>query len=55
MPLPNWAIITGACILPNVGGWVGGLITRSNIKSWYEGNNMAIWSILMFDMHTFYI
>lgn len=29
--------IAGAVILPNIGGWAGGIITSKNIKSWYEG------------------
>lgn len=29
--------IAGAVILPNLGGWAGGIITKNNIKSWYEG------------------
>lgn len=29
--------MAGAIILPNIGGWVGGIITKNNIKSWYEG------------------
>jgi translocator protein len=29
--------ITGAVILPNIGGWVGGFITQKSIKNWYEG------------------
>ena len=35
--VPQWAIIGGACILPHIGGVAGGLITRSQIKTWYEG------------------
>lgn len=26
-----------AIVLPNIGGWAGGIITKNNIKSWYEG------------------
>ena len=29
--------IAGAVILPNLGGFAGGIITKNNIKSWYEG------------------
>ncbi|CAO1300924.1 unnamed protein product [Diamesa tonsa] len=29
--------IAAAVILPNIGGWAGGLITRSSLKPWYEG------------------
>ncbi|CRK96219.1 CLUMA_CG009646, isoform A [Clunio marinus] len=29
--------IAAAVILPNAGGWVNGVITKKNIKSWYEG------------------
>lgn len=32
-----WAKIAFAAVLPNVGGWVGGIITKNNIKGWYEG------------------
>lgn len=31
--------IAAAVILPNVGGWMGGLITQQNIKPWYESLN----------------
>jgi hypothetical protein len=31
----NYGMI-GAMILPNVGGWLGGIITSKNIKPWYE-------------------
>ncbi len=26
----------GLSVFPNVGGWAGSLVTRTNIKSWYE-------------------
>lgn len=26
-----------AMVLPNIGGWAGGIITSKNIKPWYEG------------------
>lgn len=29
--------IAAAVILPNLGGWAGGVITKKNIKSWFEG------------------
>ena len=32
----TWVIIGGSVLLPNVGGWIGGFITRSNIKDWFE-------------------
>ena len=31
----NWPAI-GASILPNVGGWAGGIITGHNVKTWYK-------------------
>lgn len=31
-----WGKIVFASVLPNVGGWAGGLITKTNIKGWYE-------------------
>lgn len=31
--------IAAAVILPNVGGWAGGIITQQNIKPWYESLN----------------
>ena len=31
----EWSAVA-ACILPNVGGIVGGLITRKNIPIWYK-------------------
>jgi len=30
----NWPMLT-ATVCPNIGGWIGGYITRKNI-SWYE-------------------
>ena len=27
---------TAACLLPHLGGILGGFITRKNIKNWYE-------------------
>ena len=34
MPIP-WGVV-GACVLPNVGGWLGGLVTAPAVKSWYK-------------------
>lgn len=31
----NYLKIAGAVILPNIGGWLGSIITRANIKPWY--------------------
>lgn len=31
--------LAAAVILPNVGGWAGGLITRNNLKPWYASLN----------------
>lgn len=28
--------VTAAVLAPNIGGWVSGIITKPNIKSWYE-------------------
>lgn len=36
-----WSAVA-ATVLPNVGGWAGGLITRPNIK-WYETLNRPSW------------
>ncbi|CAG5127035.1 unnamed protein product [Candidula unifasciata] len=30
-------------LLPNLGGFVGGFITRRNIKTWYEGLKLPSW------------
>jgi benzodiazapine receptor len=38
----NYGMI-GAMILPNVGGWLGGIITSKNIKPWYENLNKPSW------------
>lgn len=35
MPQP-WVIIGGSVLLPNVGGMLGGFITRSQIKDWFD-------------------
>lgn len=35
--------IAGAVILPNIGGWVGGIITKRNIESWYTGLKKPSW------------
>lgn len=32
----TWVIIGGSVLLPNVGGFLGGFITRSQIKDWYD-------------------
>lgn len=37
-------IAAGAIILPNIGGWAGGFITKSNIKPWYEGLKAPAWA-----------
>lgn len=29
--------IAGAVVLPNIGGILGGIITKNNIKTWFEG------------------
>lgn len=29
--------VAAAVILPNLGGWVNGIITKDNIKTWFEG------------------
>ncbi|XP_029200803.2 translocator protein-like [Acropora muricata] len=39
----TWIIIGGSVLLPNVGGFMGGFITRSQIKGWYEGLNKPSW------------
>lgn len=33
----------GATILPNLGGWAGGLITAKNINPWYESLRKPDW------------
>jgi benzodiazapine receptor len=33
----------GAMVLPNVGGWLGSLITIKNVPTWYEGLNKPEW------------
>lgn len=35
--------IIGAALLPNVGGWAGGIITSQNIKPWYESMKKPDW------------
>lgn len=35
----NYLKIAAAVIVPNVGGWMGGLITRNNLKPWYASLN----------------
>lgn len=35
MPQP-WVIIGGLVLLPNVGGMLGGFITRSQVKDWFD-------------------
>ena len=42
----TWIIIGGSVLLPNVGGFLGGFITRSQIKGWYEGK----WSMFRYLM-----
>ena len=32
----TWVIIGGSVLLPNVGGFLGGFVTRSNIKDWFD-------------------
>jgi len=32
----TWVIIGGSVLLPNVGGFLGGFITRSQIKDWFD-------------------
>lgn len=36
--------IGAAVILPNVGGWVNSVITRSNLKPWYASLNKPKWN-----------
>ncbi|KXJ15187.1 translocator protein [Exaiptasia diaphana] len=43
MPLPNWAIVGGFCVLPHIGGIAGGFITKKYTKTWYEGLNKPSW------------
>lgn len=31
--------IAGACLLPNIGGFIGSQIVRKNINSWYKNLN----------------
>jgi len=38
----NYGMI-GAMILPNVGGWAGGILTSKNIKPWYESLKKPSW------------
>ncbi|KAJ8679921.1 hypothetical protein QAD02_015708 [Eretmocerus hayati] len=38
----TWPAV-GAVILPNVGGWLGGLITRNNLTPWYESLKKPSW------------
>lgn len=35
----TWVIIGGSVLLPNVGGFLGGFVTRSNIKDWFDKGN----------------
>ncbi|XP_067007797.1 translocator protein [Anabrus simplex] len=37
-----WSAV-GAVVFPNVGGWLGGLITVRNIKPWYESLVLPKW------------
>ena len=36
MPQHTWLVIGGSVILPNIGGFLGGFITRSQIKDWFD-------------------
>ena len=36
MPQHTWVVIGGSVILPNIGGFLGGFITRSQIKDWFD-------------------
>jgi len=38
----EWSAVA-ASILPNIGGIVGGIITRKNIPTWYKGLNKPNW------------
>lgn len=39
----NWPLILGATALPNVGGIVGGIFSRREVKSWYETLKKPDW------------
>ena len=43
--LPQWAIIGGSVLLPNLGGFLGGYITRSQIKTWYDKGKKLAWPV----------
>ena len=45
----NYGMI-GAMILPNVGGWAGGILTSKNIKPWYEVGFVGIWNFLYYKL-----
>lgn len=36
--------IAAAVILPNIGGWAGSIITRNNLKPWYESLKKPAWN-----------
>lgn len=42
--LTNCLKISAAVLLPNIGGYIGGLTVRKNIKPWYESLNKPIWN-----------
>ncbi|XP_075232382.1 translocator protein [Lycorma delicatula] len=42
MSIINWSAV-GVSLLPNVGGWVGGLAMRESVHTWYETLNRPNW------------
>lgn len=36
--------IAAAVIIPNIGGWMGSIITRNNLKPWYASLNKPKWN-----------
>ncbi|XP_015597278.1 translocator protein [Cephus cinctus] len=40
----HYPSLIGAIILPNVGGWIGGFVTRRNINPWYQSLNRPSWT-----------
>lgn len=36
--------ITAAVVIPNIGGWLGSILTRQNLKPWFESLEKPTWN-----------